>query len=584
MRPSPDLTRFLSLLAAAALALAIPSNAQQPAKAKLPAQQAPGTAPKLPPPPKPPALVDPAGPAISLETSEAVFDIAVGLNACGYDNGLSESDPVRQHIREQVNLATSQSAAAREARDQLCAFIDQHRAVEASRDLSQYVSLALYVTPPPELAPSVSEADLPPDSTQVEGVLPLLRTFADAIELHAIWVANRAAYDEQVSRLHDALTKMIVDTNIYLKMPASTYDGRRFLVVIEPMLSPAETNARVYGTDYVVVASPVDGTIHMQEVRHTYLHYEIEPLLYARASAMDRLLPFLKTVREAPLDFIYRSDIVSLVIESMIRAIEARTMSTGIVIPAIPANIAHSELEPVYREHTAAVQKDSALREQHVAHDMAEGYVLTQYFYAQLIPFERTPASLKESIGEMVYGMDVDQEIHRARDIHFVEEGSSDIVRRTPVKPRGLDLAELDLIKGDAKTATTLAETALKDHTDDPARANFVIARASLVQGKIDDSEAAFRETIRLSKDPRMLAWSHIYLGRILDVEEKREEAVVEYKAALTVRDGQPDTRSAAEKGVKQPFALPKHAVPADDDDGSDPPSKVPAPTAQHPQ
>ena len=61
-----------------------------------------------------------------------------------------------------------------------------------------------------------------------------------------------------------------------------------------------------------------------------------------------------------------------------------------------------------------------------------------------------------------------------------------------------------------------------------------------------------------------------------------------EYKAALTVRDSQPDTRSAAEKGVKQPFALPTHEVPADDDDGGDPPSKTQPPAAgtssQHPQ
>ena len=54
------------------------------------------------------------GPAISLQTSEAVFDIAVALNACGYDNGLAESDPIREHIREQVNQATQQSTDARE--------------------------------------------------------------------------------------------------------------------------------------------------------------------------------------------------------------------------------------------------------------------------------------------------------------------------------------------------------------------------------------------------------------------------------------------------------------------------------------
>jgi hypothetical protein len=564
--------RFPVVLVAIFLLLSGSCLAQVPLKS--PARQSP------PPPPKPPALVDPAGPTISLQTSEAMFDIAVALNACGYDNGLENSDPVRMHVRDEVNQATQQSAEARDARDQICSFIDQHRLADSSHDLAQYVSLALYLTPPPDLSPSVDETDMPPDSTQVQGIVPLLQKFARAAQLHVIWVENHPAYEAEVTQLHDPLTKMIVDTNIYLKMPASTYDGRRFLVVLEPLLSPAETNARVYGADFVVVVSPSGGKIPMQQVRHTYLHYELEPLLYQRAGAMDRLLPFLKVVRDAPLDFVYRSDIVSLVIESMIRAVEARTMDTGVTIRQIPANTDRAGLEPVYRQHNADVQQDAEIREQLVARSMTEGYVMTQYFYGQLVAFERTPLSLKESIGEMVYGMPVDEEVNRAKHVHFVEEGSQDVVRRAPVQPRGLDLAELDLIRGDPKTATSLSQTALKEHTADPARANFILARASLMAGNIDDAESAFKETVRLSTDPRMLAWSHIYLGRILDVEEKREDAMVEYKAALTVRDGQPDTKQAAEKGLKSPFALPKRAESDDDD----PPSKTPPAGSQQPQ
>src|SRR5271155_5079727 len=581
------LTRFCVSVAAVALALSCPAFAQQSPQKLAKTKPDQTQAPNMPPPPKPPALVDPTGPAISLQTSEAVFDIAVALNACGYDNGLAESDPIRERIREQVNQATEQSTDARQARYHLCQYIDQHRQAEAGRDLAQYISLALYLTPPPELATSVDTPDLPPDSTQVENVLPLLRDFVEAIHLHAIWVENRPAYEEEIARLHDPLTKMILDTNIYLKMPTSAYDGRRFLVVLEPMISPAETNARVYGADYVVVVAPVNGAVHMQEVRHAYLHYEIEPLLYARATAMDRLLPFLKTVRDAPIDFVYRSDIVSLVIECMIRAVEGRTMETGIQIPKIPTNTARSDLDPLYRARMAALQKDGAIRQDLVNRDMVEGYVLTQYFYNQLIPFERTPDSLKESIGEMVYGMDVPQEVGHLKGIHFVEEGSPDIVSRASSRPHGLDLAELNLERGDAQSAASLSDAALKQHTAEAGRANFILARADLMTGKMEDAEIAFRETIRLSSDPRMLAWAHIYLGRILDVEEKREDAVAEYKSALSVRDSQPDTRSAAEKGVKEPFALPKHEAPDGDDDTGDPPSKKQAPAAtpsQHPQ
>ncbi len=537
-----------------------------------------------PAPQKPPALVDPAGPAVSLQTSEAIFDVAVALNACGYDDELATSDPIRQHVRDEVNQALQESAPARDVRDQMCNFISQHQLSDSSRGLAQYISLALYLTPPPDLSPSVEITEMPPDSTQVVGILPLLKSFANDIQLHAIWVRNRPAYDEAVNRLHDPLTRMILDTNIYLKMPTSTYENRRFLVVLEPMLAPGETNARVYGSDYVVVTAPVNGTLRLKEVRHTYLHYEIEPVLYARASAMERFLPFLKVVRDSPLDFTFKSDIVALVIESMIRAVEARTMETGVPAYTPPSEVRRGDMERVDREKNAYQQKVAGIRQQNVDDSMRQGFVLTQYFYTALAAFERGPTSLKESIGEMVYGMDVSQEIGRVKHIEFAAQSSSDIVRRSPRRVAGLDLAELKLMKGDSPGASDLAQEVLKQHTADAdaARADFILARATLTTNKMEDAEHYFEETIRLSKDPRQLAWSHIYLGRIYDVQEERDHAVAEYKAALTVRDGQADTKQAAEKGIKQPFELPHRETSGDDD--SAPPADPKAPPAStHP-
>ena len=213
--------------------------------------------------------------------------MAAALNACGYDEGLDESAPVRKRVRDEINQALAKSEDARAKRDKVCLYIAQHRMTGTERDISQYISLALYLSPPPELETSVELTEMPPDSTQVVEIVPLLRDFAAAVDLHGIWLAVHHTYDEETDRLHDPLSKMIVSTNLYLKMPASTYEGRRFVVVIEPMLSPKLVNARIYGTDYVVVVSPVNGQIPMNDVRHTYLHYLIEPLL-VRARQRDR--------------------------------------------------------------------------------------------------------------------------------------------------------------------------------------------------------------------------------------------------------------------------------------------------------
>jgi TolA-binding protein len=546
---------------------------------------------------KAPALIDPAGPTVSLETSEAMFDVGVALNACGYDKGLDESDPVRKKIRDTVNQATLGSAQARDDRDKLCLFINQRRLADPARNLAQFVSLALYLTPPPDLTPSVDEQDMPPDATGVEEILPLLRKYANDIDLHLIFAENRAAYDEVAAKLHGPLTQMIVSTNYYLKIPASTYNGRHFLVVLEPMLSPEETNARVYGPDYVVVASPKNGEISMDLVRHAYLHYQIEPLLYAREGSVDeRMMPILKSVQDAPLGVEFKSDILALVIECMIRAIEARTMNTGIAEVKVPPNIAHSEAEQYEHARGVAAQRQEGVRQQAVNHSMTQGYVLTQYFYNELKAFERNPESLSEAIGPMVYGMDVSVETHRARNIAFDEHGEGEVMSHAPMAPpqaKALDLAELKLMKGDAAGAADMAQKALDSHSGDAGQADFILARADLVKGKIDDAEAAFRGTLTATKDPRTLAWSHIYLGRILDVEEKRDDAVHEYDAALSVRDGQPDTKQAAETGLKTPFSLPhRAAAPGDDggakDDGNDGDQDSPKPTAPvtppHPQ
>ena len=546
------LRTFFSTLSIAVLLLASAVHAQVPttqANSKGKGVPAPRT-------PKPPALMDAAGPAVSLESSEALFDIAVALNACGYDAGLAQSDPIRQQVREQVNQAAQASPAARDARDQLCSFINQHRLYEGSRDLAQYVSLALYLTPPPDLNLSVDQEDLPPDATQVMGMLPILHTFADAVQLHLIWLRFHPEYEAEAVKLHDPLTQMILDANIYLKLPTSTYTGARFLVVPEPMLDPGQTNARVYGSDYVVVASPVNGAINLHDVRHVYLHYVIEPLLYAHASSLDRLLPLLKTVKDAPLDYQYRADIVSLVIECMIRAVEARTLDTGVAIFEIPRDAARFDIPRLQHQRDLTLQQSEAVRQKLVSKDMTEGFVLTQYFYAQLGNLERNPESLKEAIGPMVYGMDVEAEVHRAKQIAFVEQAPGDVVRN-PGTGRGLDQAEGRLRAGDAEGAGKLAQQAIKDHTADPSRADFLLALTWLMKGDMDSASNDFRETLRLSQDPRLLAWSHIYLGRIADVRDQRPDALAEYKTAMTVRDGQQDTLDAAQKGLKQPFALP---------------------------
>lgn len=520
-----------------------------------------------------PSLVNPAGPTISLISSEPVFYMAAALNACGYDEGLNSSDPIRKWVRTQMTDALAKSEDARNKRDKMCLFIAQHNLTGSDEDRAQYISLALYLSQPPNLEITADPSELPPDATQVTGIVPLMKDFAEAVDLHGIWLVAHREYDHEVDLLHDPLSGMIVKTDAYLKMPAEAYSGRRFIVVLEPMLSPRMVNARVYGLDYVVVVSPADGKIPMNNVRHTYLHYIIDPLLFARYNGLQQLQPVLKTIQDAPLDFRFRSDSTLLTIECIIKAIEARTMDTGIPEYKIPPGVERSQLPRYQHLLEQYQQRVAAARVATVQHDMAQGYVLTQYFYEQMLQFEKSPESLSNAIGEMVYGMDVDQQVHRARDTEFDRAADEDVLQRpVAVRLSGLDLAESRLAAGDTAAASALAQKALAANNGTPAgaaaasRADFILARVALMTGRPQEAFDEFHKTVSTSKDSRILAWSHIYLGRMLDLACKREEAVAEYKAAMAARDGQLDTRVAAEHGEKAAYAVNGHTCEADAD------------------
>jgi hypothetical protein len=502
------------------------------------------------------------GSAITLESSESLFDIATALNTCGYDADLANSSPVRAEVRADIAASVAESSLIRQSKDALCQYIEEHELTDRGRTLAQYVSLALYLGPPPALMPTADQTDMPPDALQVVNVLPLLRDFADKVALHAIWQKHHAEYEAIADHVHDPVTNMLLRTNVYLKVPVSSYDGRRLIILVEPMLAPNEPNARIYSADYVMVTSPnASGAIKLNEIRHLYLHYQIEPLVYARAQSMMRLTPLLKPVEDAPLEYVYKTDVVALVTECMIKAIEARTMDVGFPAPAKPTGTrARAELAQYDEELASYERRAEVARRQQVALDMRQGWVLVDYFYNQFQHFEHQPEGLGETMGEMVYGMDVDRVKHTAEQITFLPGGSGEFVSRAPRQPTGMMLAEKKMLEGDLPGAEAIADKAIADPAQDHGEAMYVKARVLLMQGDPKDSQTEFEDVLRTSHNPHTLAWAHIYLGRLYDIKDppERLHAIGEYKAALTVPAAPPDAQAAAEKGLKVAFEVPR--------------------------
>lgn len=470
----------------------------------------------------------------SLDTSEALFALMAAVNNCGYNDEVAASAPVRAKIRAELAtvLVTNEKAAL--AQRDVCAFYGDHQQGDIARTISAYLSLGILLNDPPQFTTKVPEADLPPDASFVLGIVsPLQRMYA-AADLHSIWLKHKPEYDALVERYHEPMRQMIKSTDEYLRLQLSGYVGRSYTIYLEPLIGPSLANSRNYGADYYFIVSPSAANLKMHEIRHTYLHYVLDPMAYKRGTDMNRIRPLLLSIQKAPLDESYKTDPTLLVTESLIQAIEARTM-------------------PVQKgeEH----KREDAVRESE-----SEGLILTQYFYDQLVRFEKSDQGFDQAYADWLHFLDVDHERKHARDIAFSSHAAPEVLQASILHKESLLMeGEQALIKGDLDAAEKSANQVLEGKQEDAARAYFLLARVSTMRGDMEGAKSYFYLALDRGTDPRTRAWSHIYLGRIFDLQDKREEALKQYNAALADNDPKPDTRAAAERGMKSPYTAPKH-------------------------
>ncbi len=473
--------------------------------------------------------------SVALDTSEALFTVLTAINTCGYDQELGVSDPLRSRVRSEVARARDSSQEAKDATQAMCKYYDEHRQPDASKTLSQYISLALYLQPAPNLTAKVKEADMPPDATAVLGILPLMQKFYETAGLHSIWEGDRQALSALTERYHQPLAKILFDTEIYLKLPSAGRLGREFTVYIDPMGAPGQTNARNYGSDYYVVISPGTGSsLKIEQIRHTYLHYLLDPLAMKYPTAMKRLEPLLQTVKTAPMDESFKSDVSLLVTECFIRAIEARTGGSA--------------------------KAPEAERVQAVENSAQQGFILAPYFYEALTRFEKDPAGLRNAYGDLVGDIDVRKEQKRVTQITFATNSDPELLHLSrPAEGKLLVAAEKRLTAGDAESAQKLAQQALEEKNEDPGRALFILAEVATHNSDMQGARNYFEQALEVAHEPKVVAWSHIFLGRIFDLQEDRPAALDHYRAAESAGSALPEAKAAAELGLRQPYEPHSH-------------------------
>ena len=478
---------------------------------------------------------------IVADPSSQLFTVLAAINLAGYDAGMEKPElvPLRAAIREELAQRTISILP------DLQEFYRSHQLRDPDENLSQYVSLALFLSPPPEFQLPQNPANLPPEVWDLRDMAPLLAAFYREAAMASLWEKYLPAMEQESDRYRRILAQVIQETTAHLRMDTSGSANRRFAVYLSPLGAPDQTNARSYGDNYYLVFGPSVESPE-EDIRHGWLHYLLDPYPYRNARLVESKSDLHRIAARAPgLDLAFRSNFSLVLTESLIRAIQARR-----------------------------IKADPETRRRAANEAVAEGFYLTAYFFDAMEEFEEQPVGMSLYYTEMIEAISVRDEQRRLASVQFRSNPSR---RRAEAQWNSLEqltqMAEASIARGNFEEARQTLETVSKQYGPQP-RVLYGLALVASQQKQPERAKEYFAAAASLAPDPRTKAWSHIYLGRLLDLEGNRPAAQAEYQAALAAGDSAADTREAAEKGLRAAFASPGGSnAPAP---GTEPPESRP--------
>ncbi len=421
------------------------------------------------------------------------------------------------------------------ATEALRQFYREHALADAGETMSRFISFALVVGPPPNFTYQIDHDVLPPDVLSIENFDQILRNFYKEAQLSAEWARMSKDYDREVGRYDSPVRRTTFLTSAYLREVQRPSNGREFTVVVEP-LAGNRLNFRTYQDHYsIVVGSGAE--LPIDDIRHAYIHFLVDPMVLRSRRELDAKSALLSIAAKAPLlPRAYREDFFGLFDECFVKAVELRL------------------------NRLSAADLESALAE-----DDGEGLILVRPLVAQLKLFEKDGPAMQYYFPDFVKNLDVDAEKQRLQNVKFATAESAKPKTDEKAAAPAESSLDHDLAEGDRQIALkngTAAEAifsaVLASHPDMP-RAEYGLAIASILQGKGDRAQELFEKVVANAKRgtavaPSILAWSYVYLGRILDMQGDRDMALTEYSAALAIADAPDTARAAAQRGQTSPY------------------------------
>lgn len=469
---------------------------------------------------------------VVVDSNPAVFAVLAALNAAGYDAGLpaagqptDASLQLRQRIRAEMLAHPTPALAA--LRD----YYKTHGRPDANQNLAQYVTLALFLGNPPGLTLTLPVAGLPPDAAAVADAVPLLQNFYAQANLDNAWQQAQPQYQAALARDAAAVRHAIAAVDAFFRIPHA-YSPRQFFVFPDAMIAANQSDALSYQDNYYMVAN-LDLAGQIQQVRHTYLHFILDPLIANYPAAIlpveQQLLPLV--ARAPALGLQFKRDPDLLYTECLVRAAEI-------------------QLDPGTPEQKQAAADAAS----------AQGLVLTPYWFAQLTAFRSDPSDFTEFYPYSAFAIPFSQLAGQVKHMSFAATAApvaADVVQPTRA-PGLLEQGEARFDARDFAAASVLANAELRQPRGDRAGAYYLLGKVSAEQNQPPAAMANFEQALAtaLPAETHFKTWSNIYLARLYDAENNRAQAVVHYQAALLTADT-PSSQDIAKAGVKAPFRPP---------------------------
>jgi tetratricopeptide (TPR) repeat protein len=465
-----------------------------------------------------------------LDGSEALFTVLAAINAAGYDANLDSNanSPVRRRVREVLQSKHLDSLGA------LKKFVADHHQADPEAELSQYISFALSIEGPPDFPYWLAPQEIPPDVRKLDGLNELIANFYREADIQDLWKQVRPEVDQVIRAYHPGVTSAVLETNAYLRNVTSGARNRRFQIYVDVLGAPNLIQTRSYKYSYFVVVTPSPEP-QIDQVRHAYLHYLLDPLSLLHFEQWDRVKGLADFAEAAPaLDQAYKNDFVLLATECVIKAVESR------------------------------LARGAENRQALVNQAVSQGFVLTAAVADGLAVYEKQPESLRLYFPDLLGQIDVDHEDRRLQKVEFAKEATVHKAKPAPIPPAPVvsgpvkALAEAEDFYGqrDLPRARETYRKVLELSAEKPvhARAYYGLARIAALDHDPELAEKLFEKTLELSPDDDTKSWAYLYLGRLSDAAGEREQAEKNYRAALAVHGAPEQVKVAAEKGLAQPF------------------------------